>query len=259
MSHPPLEVDQSAYAQLRASGDDRLRFLQGMLTADVGKLAPGQGTRACVLSVKGRVLGLLEVFADEGSFVLLTEPAHGDALLALLDKHLIADDVTFSREHRPLYRVWTDSESVWSAPAVWAPPHVAASPLEVEIRRIEAGLPRLGIDVTADHFPFEANLERAIAFDKGCYVGQEVVVRATTRGGAKKKLVGLRLAAKAVAAGSKVLGPDGAEVGTVTSSELSPEVGAIALAYVHVSQWATGTTLNVGDQVATVTALPFVP
>lgn len=262
----PVIVDQSAWPQLRVTGADRKRFLQGMVSNDVGALAVGGFCRATMLNAKGRVLAVLDVIEEGDGFLLVSEPGTGDKVRELLDKHIIADDVELAVVQRPLFRVWDSLEAVWSAPPVFGEPGAAsparASEVAVEARRIEAGLPRYGVDVGEDYFPFEANLERAISFKKGCYIGQEVVVRGTTRGQAKKRLVGLVVAGEgALAPGSKVAanvaGEHKEDAGTVTSSVVSPRLGAIALAYLHHSLCEPGTEVSVGGRTAVVSALPF--
>ena len=127
--------------------------------------------------------------------------------------------------------------------------------------RIEAGYPLFGVDMTADTIPLEAGIEeRAISFTKGCFVGQEVVIRVLHRGGGRvaKKLVGLRV--------GDVVGPPfrGAkvsaaerEIGFVTSAAISPTLGPIALGYVHRDFTAPGTAVQVEGHPATVTGLPM--
>ncbi len=254
-------ADQSGWGQLRVTGGDRQRFLQGMLTNDVALLAPGGFVRAAVLNVKGRVLAVLDLVVDgDDGYLLLTEPVTADKLHALLDRHAIADDVAFERLARPVHRVWETPAAVWTAPPVFAPPAAAAPAEAVEIRRIEAGLPRYGADVSEDYFPFEANLDSAISSSKGCYIGQEVVVRAAARGHANKRLVGIRLGGEGpVGPGTPVATAARPDAGKVTSSALSPEHGPIALAYLHRSSWEPGTEVTVGDRRGVVAALPFAP
>ena len=101
--------------------------------------------------------------------------------------------------------------------------------------RIEAGYPLFGTDMTADTIPLEAGIEpRAISTTKGCYVGQEVIIRVLHRGHGRvaRKLVTLKLDGEGAAARAKVVNGD-REVGVVTSVAQSPASGAIALAYVH--------------------------
>jgi len=131
-----------------------------------------------------------------------------------------------------------------------------------ETVRIEAGIPAFGHDMDAETIPLEAGIEqRAISFTKGCYVGQEVIVRVVHRGHGRvaRKLVGVRLDGERVpAAATKILSGD-KEVGHVTSSTWSPALGRpIALAYVHRDFVEPGTKLTVDDAAAEVVALPFV-
>jgi folate-binding protein YgfZ len=105
--------------------------------------------------------------------------------------------------------------------------------------RIDARRPEFGVDMTAETIPLEAGLlDRGISTSKGCYVGQEVIIRVLHRGGGRvaKRLVGLALdpAAADLPAPGATLHADGREVGRITSSAWSPhEPRAIALGYVH--------------------------
>lgn len=252
--------DQSAWGKLRVTGADRVRFLQGMLSNDVATLAPGGWCRATILNVKGRVVAVVDALQEGESILLLTEPATADKVRDVLRKHAIMDDVEFTPVDVPAHRVWDSIEAVWTAgPRLGAAP--GAPEAEVEVRRVEAGLPRYGADVSEDYFPFEANLDRAISYTKGCYIGQEVVARAHARGHANKRLVGLRLddpAAGAAAPGTTLASDARPDAGTITSSVVSPELGPIALAYVHKSSWEPGTRVTLaGGRAATVVALPF--
>ena len=101
--------------------------------------------------------------------------------------------------------------------------------------RVEAAYPIFGSDMTADTIPLEAGIEpRAISTTKGCYVGQEVIIRVLHRGHGRvaRRLVTLKLDGDGVEPRAKVLSGD-REVGLVTSVATSPASGAIALAYVH--------------------------
>lgn len=131
-----------------------------------------------------------------------------------------------------------------------------------EVLRVEAGEPRYGRDMGEEHLPIESRLDAAISFTKGCYLGQEVIVRATQQGRVNRKLMGLRLDGEGAAAtGAKLSHASRAEAGTVTSSVVSPRFGAIALGYVHRTVFAPGTRLVLrdaaGERGATVVELPF--
>jgi len=112
--------------------------------------------------------------------------------------------------------------------------------------RIEAAYPLFGVDMTADTIPLEAGIEpRAISTSKGCYVGQEVIIRVLHRGHGRvaRKLVTVKLEAPAEVGAKIVDGERG--VGVVTSAAVSPQSGPIALAYVHRDLAADGTVVVV--------------
>jgi folate-binding protein YgfZ len=139
---------------------------------------------------------------------------------------------------------------------------VVIDPDVAETLRIEAGIPKFHRDMDEDTIPLEAGIEsRAISLTKGCYVGQEVIIRVLHRGHGRvaRKLVGLTLQADLVPAAGAFVQHEGRNIGRVTSSAMSPALQApIALAYVHRDFVAPGTSLVVDGASAVVTALPFV-
>jgi len=254
-----LLVDQSGWGQIRVTGSDRVRFLQGMCTSNIETLATGSWVRASMLNAKGRVVSVFDVVAGEDHVVLVCEPQLTDKTITSLGKYAIVDDVVFEAMQGPLHRIWPDPESVWTAPPVFAPaPGPCAGPEAVEVRRVEAGFPSYGVDVDEDNFPFETPLERHIDYTKGCYVGQEPVARVHARGSANKMLRGLRVHGSApVAVGTAVTHAERADAGRVTSTASSPVLGVIAMAYVHKSAWEPGTEVALEGRAATVCSLPF--
>ncbi len=134
-----------------------------------------------------------------------------------------------------------------------------------EMARIEAGIPRFGVDMDESNIALEAGLEnRAISFSKGCYIGQEVISRIKTYGQVAKALRGLRLAddLKNLPTKGDKLFHGGKEVGYVTSALASPALKAtIALGYVRkeVNAIGTGLTLQTkeGDSSARIVEIPF--
>jgi folate-binding protein YgfZ len=116
----------------------------------------------------------------------------------------------------------------------------------IDAARVEAGYPLFGVDMTDEIIPLEAGIEsRAISFTKGCYVGQEIVIRVLHRGHGRvaKKLVPLAFAGALPAPGTKLHAGE-KEVGYVTSAADSPRSGAIGLGYVHRDFTAPGTVLK---------------
>jgi tRNA-modifying protein YgfZ len=155
-----------------------------------------------------------------------------------------------------------DEETVTSS--LIAAGAVRVSESDAEVVRIENGRPRFGRDMDADTIPLEAGLEdRAISRSKGCYVGQEVIVRVQDRGHGRvaKRLVGLTLDAGASVppSGARIVSGE-REIGRVTSAVLSPALGRpIALGYVHRDFVAEGTALSIDGAPAHVAPLPFRP
>ena len=130
-----------------------------------------------------------------------------------------------------------------------------------EILRVEAGTARAGVDTNDKTIALEARMEPAISFNKGCYIGQETVERATARGALKRRLMGLKIdGARVPAVGARVMLAD-KEVGHLTSPLRSPRLGALALAVLHHSAWTPGTAVSIHDAEAEVAAavseLPF--
>jgi tRNA-modifying protein YgfZ len=126
-----------------------------------------------------------------------------------------------------------------------------------EIIRVESGRPRFGLDMGPESMPAEAGIvERAVDFEKGCYIGQEPVARLHYRGKPNRRLRALRLSAPAAHGDPLFLGDR--EVGTIGSSCLSPAHGPIALAIVR-REAVDGEQLAVGDGGATaeLVELPF--
>jgi len=160
------------------------------------------------------------------------------------------------------YEVWLEPEalrSFWRA-ALDAGLGSACGTEALESLRIEAGIPRYGQDLAEDTLPLEAGLLSALSFSKGCYIGQEIVERARSRGHVNWKLVGLRLQAGApVPKPSETLTSDGRTIGEVTSACFSPSLDRpVALAYLRREVSEPGTSLAFATgSVAEVVQLPF--
>lgn len=131
----------------------------------------------------------------------------------------------------------------------------------VDILRVEQGLARVGVDATEKTIALEARLERGISYNKGCYVGQETVERATARGGVKKRLYGLRIGAGRAPQAGAAAWLEGKEIGHLTSVAASPRLGVVGLGIVHHSAWKPGATVTLkdaaGETVAEICDLPF--
>ena len=134
----------------------------------------------------------------------------------------------------------------------------------LEILRVEAGIARYGRDMDETHVVSETNLDDAISFTKGCYIGQEIIARIKYRGHVAKKLTGVMFEQPVrIESGAVIRSVDDKEIGRITSTALSPYLGrTIAMGYVKYDYLAPGTTVKVVSaevqHLARVVDLPFV-
>lgn len=241
---------------LAVSGGDRAAWLQGLVTNDVASLKEGESRYAAYLTPQGRMIADINVI-ERGGRLLLDVPAPLAAPLRdRLDGLIFAEDVRVTDESATWW-VWTvvRQDRFEDVIGETLPAELAAlTPIEFdtfEVIRIERGVPRFLADMDEDTIPLEAGIEdRAISFTKGCYVGQEVIVRVTTRGGGRvaKRLV--RWVADPSAEivplpGAKIVSFD-KDIGRVTSAAFSPTVNhVVGLGYVHRDFIASGTEVTV--------------
>jgi folate-binding protein YgfZ len=241
---------------LAVAGADRAAWLQGLLTNDIGSLKEGESRYAAYLTPQGRMISDMNVIERGGRILLDVPEPLAASLRDRLDGLIFSEDVQVTNESAALW-VWTvigkdrfDDVIGETLPAELT----ALTPVEFdtfEVMRIERGVPRFLADMDEETIPLEAGIEdRAISFTKGCYVGQEVIVRVTTRGGGRvaKKLV--RWVADASAEivplrDAKIFSFD-REIGRVTSAAFSPSINrVVGLGYVHRDFVAAGSELTV--------------
>jgi tRNA-modifying protein YgfZ len=270
-------LDLASRAKFRITGTDRFRFLNGQITNDLRKASETVAIEACVLNAKGKVDAHIFVHAVGESFSVDAASNLRETLRARLERYVIADDVQIEdvTDQFSLFHVLSEESQrlecgrIVSAPRfaepgwdIWSEParHDAVrqqlsttfaflDSAAAEVMRIEQGIPRWGCELTQEIIPIEANLEqRTIDYQKGCYIGQEVISRIKMSGQTNKRLRGLialddvplqpgmKLAARSSA---------GREVGWVTSATHSERLGKeIALAFVKRGFNGVGTTLD---------------
>jgi len=188
--------------RIHLSGDDRLRYLNGQVTVDVTRLQKNSAKRALLLSVKGKICAPLQVWIEEADVVLEVDECLRENTLARLEKYLISDDVTLSvpESAPPVFHVFglpapDGALKINRLGAAGfdtaAPPSglLLAEPAEIDFLRIERALPQWGRELNAETFPQEARLESSsVEFDKGCYVGQEIISRLKSVGRVNRRL-----------------------------------------------------------------------
>ncbi|MDP2998546.1 MAG: glycine cleavage T C-terminal barrel domain-containing protein [Bryobacterales bacterium] len=274
-------IDLSARGKIVARGADRARLLHAMTTNHVEQLKPGGGCYAFFLNAQGRILGDVNLLCRDQDFLLDTEPETHAALLAHLDRYIIADDVTLEDLTPQMATiavegpraaeaasalglvlpetpgafggvggVMTANLSHTGAPGFWliAPGEAkevligeveAAGAMEadaeaVRVVRIEHGQPRYGEDITDVQLPQETQALQALHFNKGCYIGQEIVERVRSRGHVNRLLVRLTIDSVTAPARGAIIEAGGKLVGEITSAAFSPALGTtVALGYVR--------------------------
>jgi folate-binding protein YgfZ len=125
----------------------------------------------------------------------------------------------------------------------------SVGPDVLETLRIEGGIPRYGVDMDETNVVTETNLDEAVSFTKGCYIGQEIIARIKYRGHVAKKLTGLTFESEgAVENAAKILSSDDKEIGRVTSVTFSPRLDrTIALGYLKYDYLSPGTSVKVSS------------
>lgn len=211
---------------VRVAGPDACDYLQRMVSNDVEALQVGDACPALLLTARGRVIAPLVVWRrGEEDYLLLTEPGLGEPVRALLTRmRLRAQCEVEAEEHSSVLVFGGDGIDTGFPGAV----EVLDSDLEatldaeeLELRRIEAGVPRWGHEIDDRILPAEAGLDAThISFSKGCYPGQEPIARLHHRGHVNRKLQVVEL-------------DDDANVERVTSSARRPDGTVVALAYVR--------------------------
>lgn len=267
---------------LRVTGEDRITWLNGVVTSDIAKLERGVAQYGLAVSPKGRVLADFWALRAPDALLVTLPAAVAADVKTSLEKYMVMEDCELSLE--PSLAIYSlvgqSSAKVIEAVRVAAPATVAATLgaaggvivapedaralLEArlidagavlgeaaarEIVRHEGGVPAFGVDFDVTTYPQEAGLEkRAVSFDKGCYLGQEVVCMLESRGHVKRKLVSLAIEGGDLPAkGAEVTNEAGEKVGEVTSAAVSPALGVLAFAMVKAAVMSPGSALRIGS------------
>jgi folate-binding protein YgfZ len=258
-------LDLSERVKLRVRGADRFRFLNGQITNDLRKASENLAIEACMLNAKGKLNAHIFISALEESMLIDAGQDLRETLRARLERYVIADDVEiedvtdeFSLFHvltneppavdsgrivsarrfaTTGWDIWSDSASYDAVRRELAAAYLFIDSAAADVMRIEQGLPYWGRELTDEIIPIEANLEqRTVDYQKGCYIGQEVISRIKMSGQTNKRLSGLiSLNDKPLRPGMKLVAPSttGKDAGWITSATRSQRLGKeIALAYV---------------------------
>ncbi len=282
-------VDRSDLAKLIVSGADRMSWLQGQVTNDMRLLQPGGQIDLLVCTPTGQVVADCRLWDLGDSYLLLAPGCQREVLIRRLSSMIILEDVAVEDVSDRYFLLSTLGPSSVRAIANdrWAPSNALAAggfdyllseqdlmefgeavrinavPVggtAFDITRIEDGIPKYGHEIDAKTLPQEMGKrfeERYISYTKGCYTGQETIMRIHSRGHTNRSLVGL-LFDTPVRDGDAVTA-DAEPVGSVTSACHSVALGRpIALAVIKNEFAGPNTILRAAGTDATVRDLPFV-
>jgi folate-binding protein YgfZ len=260
-------VDLTWWRKVLVSGADAAGWLNDLLAADLSGMQTGEARRSLLLSPTGRVRADVTVVRLEEGHLLVQDPAQPDPVDGLLAPYVLSSDVTLADRtaelallalpHRPgqsdaeLPHGWVATRPSCLGPGLGLVGPVSGRArvlralggedqrlvevfeLAVEAWRIARGVPRFPVDLTPESLPHETDVGDAIAYTKGCYLGQEAVARVGNLGHPPFVLLPMRSEAP-VSSGDPVLA-DGEDAGTITSATPLDGGGSAALARVR---WA---------------------
>jgi folate-binding protein YgfZ len=240
------------YVSVAVTGDDALDWLHDLLTADLRALPVDGAVRSFVLTPTGRIRTEVRAIRRSDGIALLEPADEPRSIGEILAPYVLTSDVTIASPE-PVTVVstpWTGADAIDAdvpatrvTPSILGPGSdriVSAGDAETtrtrlvaggmrearssaaEIVRVRRGIPRWRVDVTPDTFPVGARVDDAVAFAKGCYLGQEAVARIRNLGHPPTVLRHL-VARTSVRVGDAVIGPDGG--GEVTSAAPSRAPG----------------------------------
>jgi folate-binding protein YgfZ len=278
-------------------GKEAVPFLDGMISNDMKTLEDGQQMLAAFPNAQGRLLAVVRVLRQGERFLIETEDATrekvfnnlfrftyaGDFFVEDLSEQyryveFLGDRLRIPPDHFPTFPRRLGASYFVAAKIAESflkglpEPNTKAMAIDdatYETLRIESGIPLYGIDMDETTIVPELGLDGMISYNKGCYIGQEIIARIHFRGHVAKRLTGLVLDGDlglATDAGGtpavqsmELVATDGKPAGRITSLTFSPKLEkTIALTYVRYDYLAEGTKLVVGDVTATVKDLPFV-
>jgi aminomethyltransferase len=296
-------------AQIRLSGKDRTRWLNGMMTNNIRDLAAGHGVYGFLLNPQGQIQGDLYAYNCSDYLRVETDRAQLENVVKLFRRYIIMDKVevmessdvalqitgpkateilaaagfqlpdlqplqfvelkwndlscTIARQDVPCvpsFEIWcsaSDGKAIHEAQAKAGTADVNQGALE--LLRVACGMPRFGQDIQERNLPQETEQARALNFNKGCYIGQEIVERIRSRGNVHRKFSGFLIEGPLPAAGTPLL-IEGKNVGEITSAASLPVAEGfqnIALGYLRREFSTPGTKISIENADAIVASLPF--
>lgn len=278
---------ESERGLIKVSGKEAVQFLNGLITNDVAKLEENAQMSAAFPNAQGRLLAVIKVLRRDNAFLFETDASTHEKVFNNLFRFTYAGDffvedvtknyrvfevyglnselqnlagVTFKSDHGANYFVASNSAEDFKNQLI-DQNVVEISDDLYEILRIENGEPLYGVDMDETTIVPELADPQLISYNKGCYIGQEIIARIYFRGHVAKQLTGLIFEDERteIKPGDEIKSLEGKNAGKITSVTFSPKLEKnIALAYVRYDYLAEGTELKVNDFTAKVKTLPFI-
>jgi hypothetical protein len=285
---------------LCASGPERRDWLQRIVTADLSRVEPQRGAQSLLLTKQGKILTELSIVESGQALYLGTSAGVASEIHRYLLEYLIMEDAELDdlshelgwiflhgpRSEKLAPRALERGALAWGVIDVTGLGGAAvvarrseleslagelvesesgvlfASPADWHELRLERGLGEFGVDYTNRDNPHEASLEkRAVSFDKGCYLGQEVVCMQDMRGKVKRRIATLLLDTDVPPAVGTPVHAESAgiqAVGEVTSAARSSRLGKVlVMARLKTPYFEPGAVVKVADHTATVIEQPL--
>jgi len=274
-------------------GKEAVQFLDGMITNDVKTLADGQQMLAAFPNAQGRLLAVVRMLRQGEKFFIETEETTREKVFQTLFRFTFAGDF-FAEDMSGHFECFEVFEKFPAKPQSrkvselsglvgghifhgrssveyfipidkareFRSNLITAKAIKIddelyETLRIASGIPKFGVDMDETTVVPELGLDGMISYDKGCYIGQEIIARIHFRGHVAKQLTGLTLS-EFVETGTELKTADGKAAGRITSVTYSPSLEkTIALGFVRYDSLAKDTKLFAGETEATVVGLPF--
>jgi folate-binding protein YgfZ len=286
--------DGLGWAWSEIAGDDARDFLQRLTTIDLREISPGQGAAGFFLNPQGRIQNMIWVWClEEARFGIEYESGEKgrerEKLVAWIEQYHFAEKFTLRHSDRRCIWIfdgttelpstgkagdvricqhgsrdfgrgwitaWGDQDAVEHWLSVAHPSAMVAELDDLEQMRIEALRPRVGRELVETTNPLEAGMRDAIADNKGCYPGQEVIEKIVAIGSPAKRLIRIEGPGAAPARGEKLVAASDpqAELGEITSSATTA-VGFVALAFVRKIHAKEGLSVRVAGREARTTGV----
>jgi len=286
-------VYERPHGLIEVWGKEAVQFLDGMISNDMKTLEDGQQMAAAFPNAQGRLLAIVKIIRQGDRYLIETDEETREKVFQNLFRFTFAGDF-FVEDLSEKYRcfetisshpstadgvvtkltdpLWPSFGDVRSRANLYFVPAEDADAFhtslltegvadinddEYDVLRVESGMPKYGVDMDETTIVPELGIDELISYNKGCYIGQEIIARIYFRGHVAKRLSGLILSGPAEA-GSELTSADGKSAGRITSVTFSPgNESNIALGYVRYEFLEHGTQLHSGDLTATVCGLPL--